>query len=364
MAVAAPSGYKAILVSDTKFVLPEDLQLKEMIGKGVYGVVCSGRMREMDVAVSKINDLFVDKNGDFLRKKLRELRLLRHLRHENIVGLNMIFIPEPQDVFSEMYLISELTETDLTSIMKSNQNLTDDHFQFFIYQVLRALKYIHSAQVIHRDLKPRNLLVNANCDLRVCDFGLARIMFDNGVEIAPPQHSVSTRWYRAPEVICSWASYSYSVDLWSVGCILAEMVGAQPLFPGMSTQHQLQLISRVLGTQPEDLYLKLNNEKCKAFFESLPHTEPPDLAQILPNASAEAISLLRMLLVFDPDGRCTIEEAMKNPFMEALHNPEDEPLREPLSQDDFLFDSDPNLSEATLRHEVYKEMLATKDFVA
>jgi mitogen-activated protein kinase 1/3/mitogen-activated protein kinase 6 len=315
----------------------------------------------MDVAVTKIGELFADKNRDFLRKKLRELRLLRNLRHENIVGVNMIFIPEPQDLYSEMYLISELMETDLTSILKSNQNLTDDHFQFFIYQVLRALKYIHSAHVIHRDLKPRNLLVNANCDLRVCDFGLARVMFDNGAEIAPPQHCVSTRWYRAPEVICSWTSYSYSIDLWSVGCILAEMVGSQPLFPGMSTQHQLQLISRVLGTQSEEMYIKLNNDKCKAFFESLPYTEPPNLAEILPNASADAISLLRILLVFDPDGRCSIDEAMKNPFMEALHNPDDEPLREPLLQDDFRFEFDAELSEDTLRHEVYAEMLTTKD---
>merc|ERR1719182_360826 len=182
------------------------------------------------IAIKKIENAF--EHITFTKRTLRELRILRHLQHENLIDVRSIFLPGGKNDFEDIYVFSELMETDLTSIMKSNQALTDDHCQFFLYQILRGMKYVHSAQVIHRDLKPRNLLVNANCDLRICDFGLARVMFDNGAEIAPPQHCVSTRWYRAPEVICSWTSYSYSIDLWSVGCILAEMVGAQPLFPG------------------------------------------------------------------------------------------------------------------------------------
>jgi mitogen-activated protein kinase 7 len=124
-------------------------------------------------------------------------------------------------------------EADLHSIIRSQQPLSDQHYQFFIYQICRGLKYIHSAEVLHRDLKPGNLLVNADCELKICDFGLAR-----GVLPPPEQNGgflteyVATRWYRAPEVMLSFRSYSKAIDMWSVGCILAELLGGTPLFKG------------------------------------------------------------------------------------------------------------------------------------
>jgi mitogen-activated protein kinase 7 len=130
-------------------------------------------------------------------------------------------------------------EADLHAIIRSKQPLSDQHYQFFIYQICRGignslgLKYIHSAEVLHRDLKPGNLLVNADCELKICDFGLAR-----GVLQSPQQNGgflteyVATRWYRAPELMLSFRSYSKAIDMWSVGCILAELIGGQPLFRG------------------------------------------------------------------------------------------------------------------------------------
>ena len=135
-------------------------------------------------------------------------------------------------------------ETDLSSIIKSPQPLSDAHVQFFLYQILRGLKYIHSSNVIHRDLKPRNLLVNSNCDLKICDFGLARVDFaELQWKVAAMTDYVATRWYRAPEVILSWKKYTKAIDMWSIGCILAELVGRKPIFPGSDSQHQLQLIT-------------------------------------------------------------------------------------------------------------------------
>lgn len=112
------------------------------------------------------------------------------------------------------------------------QDLSDDHCQYFIYQTLRALKAMHSANVLHRDLKPSNLLLNANCDLKVCDFGLARSAASTEDNSGFMTEYVATRWYRAPEIMLTFKEYTKAIDVWSVGCILAEMLSGKPLFPG------------------------------------------------------------------------------------------------------------------------------------
>jgi serine/threonine protein kinase len=130
----------------------------------------------------------------------------------------------------------ELLETDLSSIVKSPQPLSDDHCQFFMYQLLRGMKYMHSAKILHRDLKPRNLLVNSNCDLKICDFGLARANLpDMRVRAAQMTDYVATRWYRAPEVLLSFKKYTSAMDVWSAGCIFGELLLRKPLLPGNDT---------------------------------------------------------------------------------------------------------------------------------
>jgi serine/threonine protein kinase len=151
------------------------------------------------------------------KRTLRELRIVRSLVHENILGIDRVIRPH-HAAFSNIYMISELMQTDLACVIRSPQELTSDHVQFFIYQVLRGLKYIHSAGVIHRDLKPRNLLVNSNCDLKICDFGLARVDDPNHRDRCAMSNYIATRWYRAPEVIRGDKNYTTAVDMWSVGC--------------------------------------------------------------------------------------------------------------------------------------------------
>lgn len=118
------------------------------------------------------------------------------------------------------------------------QDLSDDHCQYFIYQTLRALKAMHSANVLHRDLKPSNLLLNANCDLKVCDFGLARSAASTDDNSGFMTEYVATRWYRAPEIMLTFKEYTKAIDVWSVGCILAEMLSGKPLFPGKDCTFQ------------------------------------------------------------------------------------------------------------------------------
>lgn len=135
-------------------------------------------------------------------------------------------------------------ETDMHRVIRT-QDLSDDHCQYFIYQTLRALKAMHSANVLHRDLKPSNLLLNANCDLKVCDFGLARSAASTDDNSGFMTEYVATRWYRAPEIMLTFKEYTKAIDVWSVGCILAEMLSGKPLFPGKDCTWQTPIA--VLG---------------------------------------------------------------------------------------------------------------------
>lgn len=156
-------------------------------------------------------------------------------------------------------------ETDLAQILKSDQPLTQDHTKFFIYQLLRGLKFIHSADVIHRDLKPRNLLVNANCDLKICDFGLSRAILESQKKSVELTDYVTTRWYRAPELLLSWPDYTTAVDVWSVGIIFAELLKRKPFLPGNNSSDQLLRIFDIIGTPTDAEIEKIPYEQYRTF---------------------------------------------------------------------------------------------------
>jgi serine/threonine protein kinase len=248
-------------------------------------------------------------------------------------------------------------ETDLTSVLKSSQPLSDDHVQFFLYQLLRGMKYLHSANVIHRDLKPRNLLVNSNCDLKICDFGLARYMMVDAEFPTPMTEYVCTRWYRAPEVLCCLQDYDPRIDVWSIGCIFGEMLGRKPLFPGSNTQHQLQIIVQQVGSPSEDSIAMITNEKCANFIRAMPPSRAKPFEEKYPEASDRAIGLLKELVVFEARGRCTVAEALTHPYLSTLSCPEDEPVRDPLPSHLFEFEKRKTPIEF-LRDELFAEMLA------
>lgn len=216
------------------FTIDKRFELIKELGHGAYGNVCSARYTEtpdITVAIKKVTNIFSRKI--LCKRALREIKLLRHFRgHKNITCLYDLDIVNKND-FNEVYLYEELMECDMHQIIRSGQPLTDAHYQSFIYQILCGLKYIHSADVLHRDLKPGNLLVNADCELKICDFGLAR-----GYSSIPEKNTgflteyVATRWYRAPEIMLSFQSYTKAIDVWSIGCILAELLGGKPIFKG------------------------------------------------------------------------------------------------------------------------------------
>lgn len=179
----AKSGQKNSLKQSNhlgaSFAVDSRYEIIDIIGSGAYGVVVSARDTATGerVAIKKIEKAF--EHPTFTKRTLRELKILRLLDHENIMRLKSIHLPSSREDFDEIYVICELLETDLSSIIKSPQSITDEHCQFFLYQILLGLKYMESACILHRDLKPRNLLVNSNCDLKICDFGLARPCINN-----------------------------------------------------------------------------------------------------------------------------------------------------------------------------------------
>lgn len=343
------------LVQGTKFEVDKRYKIIEPMSHGAYGIVCSAEdeVTGQQVAVKKIEGVF--EHITITKRTLRELRILQHLQHENLVQIKNIFMLGTKGDFEDIYVVSELIETDLASTLRSSQPLSNDHCQFFLYQILRGMKYVHSAQVIHRDLKPRNLLVNSNCDLKICDFGLARVRFSDKAWACPMTEYVCTRWYRAPEVLCSWTDYSTAIDIWSIGCILAELLTRKPLYPGHNTQHQLDLIIGVLGSPEGEELMKIPNEKCRNFIKSLPKAER-QFPTLFASVSEEARDFLAKTLLWDPEVRMNIEEAIQHPYVEKLHCPEDEPTRGPLDTSGFEFERR-KITSLALREEIFREAL-------
>uniref|UniRef100_A0A2P2JPR7 Mitogen-activated protein kinase n=2 Tax=Rhizophora mucronata TaxID=61149 RepID=A0A2P2JPR7_RHIMU len=338
------SMWQTLFEIDTKYV-----PIKP-IGRGAYGVVCSSINRETNekVAIKKINNVFENKI-DALRT-LRELKLLRSIRHENVIALKDVMMPIHRTSFKDVYLVYELMDTDLHQIIKSAQPLSSDHCKYFLFQLLRGLKYLHSANILHRDLKPGNLLVNANCDLKICDFGLART--SRGNEGFMTEYVV-TRWYRAPELLLCCDNYNTSIDVWSVGCIFAEILGRKPIFPGTECLNQLRLIINVLGSQRDAALEFIDNAKARRYIKTLPYSRGIHFSQLYPHADPLAIDLLQRMLVFDPSKRITVTEALLHPYMSGLYTPRfNPPAQAPLN-----IDIGENLEEHMIREMMWHEML-------
>ncbi|KAJ4893631.1 Mitogen-activated protein kinase 19 [Raphanus sativus] len=332
-------------------------QILEVIGKGSYGVVCAAVDTHTGerVAIKKINDVF-EHVSDALRI-LREVKLLRLLRHPDIVEIKSIMLPPSKREFRDIYVVFELMESDLHQVIKANDDLTREHHQFFLYQMLRALKYMHTANVYHRDLKPKNILANANCKLKVCDFGLARVSFNDTPTTVFWTDYVATRWYRAPELCGSFCSkYTPAIDIWSIGCIFAEVLLGKPLFPGKSVVHQLELITDLLGTPKAETIAGVRNEKARKYLGEMRKKSLVPFTQKFPNADPSALRLLQRLLAFDPKDRPTATEALADPYFKGLAKVEREPSCQPISKMEFEFERR-RLTKDDIRELIYREIL-------
>ncbi|XP_018103537.1 mitogen-activated protein kinase 14 isoform X1 [Xenopus laevis] len=313
-------------LNKTLWEVPDRYQNLTPVGSGAYGSVCSSfdTRTALRIAVKKLSRPF--QSIIHAKRTYRELRLLKHMKHENVIGLLDVFSPAKSfEEFNDVYLVTHLMGADLNNIVKC-QKLTDDHVQFLIYQILRGLKYIHSAGIIHRDLKPSNLAVNEDCELKILDFGLARHTDEEMTGY------VATRWYRAPEIMLNWMHYNQTVDIWSVGCIMAELLTGRTLFPGTDHINQLQQIMRLTGTPPSYLINRMPSHEARNYIQSLPYMPKMNFEDVFLGANPQAVDLLEKMLVLDTDKRITAAEALAHSYFAQYHDPDDEPIAEPYDQ--------------------------------
>jgi len=327
----------------------------KFLGEGAYGVVVQAwdTKNKEKVAIKKISPF---EHQTYCQRTLREMRILLSLKHENIIDIKDFICENSVETLKDIYIIQSLMETDLHKLLRS-QKLSSDHICYFLYQILRGLKFIHSANVLHRDLKPSNILLNSNCDLKICDFGLARVCDTSHDHTGVLTEYVATRWYRAPEVMLNAKGYTKALDIWSVGCILGEMINNRPMFPGKHYLDQICKIQEVLGSPNSDDLAFITNPKAQLYVRSLPMRPTVAWPTVYPNANERLLNLLNKLLAFNPTKRLTVEEALAHHYLEEYYDPADEPVSNKPFQYEFEID---DLPTNTLKELVFLEVVKFK----
>lgn len=296
-----PKNKHSFTFAGSTFIVDKKYEFIKRLGQGAYGVVCSCLDKDSNqkVAIKKIPNAFEDLID--AKRIVREIKLLHFFKHRNIIALVDVAKPESKTGFDDIYFATELMETDLHKVIYSKQSLTDAHIQYFIYQILAGTNYMHSANVVHRDLKPSNILVNKDCGVKICDLGLGRggITDDNNgdndknnkkaIKDENLTEYVITRWYRAPEVILCPSEYTKAVDVWSIGCIFAELLGRKAIFQGEHYLDQIQKITGVLGSpSAEDLDF-ISKPEAKEFILKLPKKTKKKFSDIYHGANPLAL---------------------------------------------------------------------------
>lgn len=283
----------------------------EKIGEGTYGVVYKGKHKKTGeiVAMKKIR-LESDDEG-VPSTAIREISILKELKHPNIVSLVDVLMEE-----SRLYLIFEYLTMDLKKYMDSlgaGVMIESSTVKSYLYQITRAILFCHKRRVLHRDLKPQNLLIDSKGVIKVADFGLGRAF---GIPVRVYTHEVVTLWYRAPEILLGASRYSCAIDMWSIGCIFAEMATKKPLFQGDSEIDQLFRIFRILRTPTEEIWPGVT--QLTDYKTTFPNWMSNNLESQVKNLDVDGLDLLQAMLIYDPIHRISARAALKHPYFQDL----------------------------------------------
>ncbi|KAJ7075116.1 kinase-like domain-containing protein [Mycena belliarum] len=286
----------------------------EKLGEGTYATVFKGRSKTTNEIVA-LKEIHLDAEEGTPSTAIREISLLKELKHINILRLHDVIHTE-----TKLILVFEFCEQDLKRYMDQHGNrgaLEPNTVRSFMFQLLKGTNFCHENQVLHRDLKPQNLLINRKMELKLGDFGLARAF---GVPVNTFSNEVVTLWYRAPDVLLGSRTYSTSIDLWSCGCIFAEMISGIPLFRGKDNNDQLLHIMKILGTPSHQQLSKMLKDSPEIVLKDFPPMPKANLAQVIPKASPLALDLLERLLKFDPSERLSAADALSHPYFTETAN--------------------------------------------
>ncbi|XP_954376.1 Map2 kinase, putative [Theileria annulata] len=442
--------------SDIKWELGERYKFVDMVGSGSYGHVCRAYDSQLNkfVAIKRIHKVFDDLID--CKRILREIAILNRLDHPNVVKILDILVPDNLETFDVLYVVLEIAASDIKQLVRSPAFLNENHIRLLVFNLLSGVHYLHSVGIYHRDLKPANCLINRDCSVKICDFGLARTttfpeeFMESGsysgreadvsytsrpVESISTSYSTSrslpdyayclgssdrfssdtasgnvsvnhftsiatskgpmrqvyrrqltghvvTRWYRAPELILLQENYSFAVDIWSVGCIFAELLNMMkvnvsdpcdrsPLFPGSSCfplspdnknanprttreNDQLNLIFNVLGTPSEEDINCIQKADVRRYVKFFAKRGFQDLRTKFKGASLESIDLLKKMLTFNPEKRISVFEALNHPYFKSISKPRsnfDSIPKVTLPFNDWV-----NMSESQLRYSFLREI--------
>ncbi|KAJ4950367.1 hypothetical protein NE237_027199 [Protea cynaroides] len=299
------------VVKQSSQELMDQYEKVEKIGEGTYGVVYKARDRLTNETIALKKIRLEQEDEGVPSTAIREISLLKEMQHGNIVRLQDVVHSEKR-----LYLVFEYLDLDLKKHMDSCPEFGKDPrlIKTFLYQILRGIAYCHSHRVLHRDLKPQNLLIDRRTNaLKLADFGLARAF---GIPVRTFTHEVVTLWYRAPEILLGSRHYSTPVDVWSVGCIFAEMVNQRPLFPGDSEIDELFKIFRLLSTPNEETWPGVTS--LPDFKTAFPKWPAKDLATVVPDLEPAGVDLLSKMLCLDPSKRITARNALEHEYFKDI----------------------------------------------
>uniref|UniRef100_T1IXK4 Protein kinase domain-containing protein n=1 Tax=Strigamia maritima TaxID=126957 RepID=T1IXK4_STRMM len=288
----------------------EDYMKVEKIGEGTYGVVYKGKNKKTGAVVALKKIRLENDDEGVPSTAIREISLLKELQHSNIV-LEDVLMQE-----SKLYLVFEYLSMDLKKYMDtipSGQLMDKSLAKSYLHQILQGIVFCHQRRILHRDLKPQNLLLDKKGVIKIADFGLARAF---GIPVRAYTHEVVTLWYRAPEVLLGAVRYSTPVDVWSIGCIFAEMITKRPLFHGDSEIDQLFRIFRTLGTPTEQTWKGV--AELPDYKKTFPNWKGGNLSNNLKNLDPQGLELLQKTFIYDPTIRITAKDALKHPYFNNM----------------------------------------------
>ncbi|XP_020373305.2 mitogen-activated protein kinase 8 isoform X2 [Rhincodon typus] len=352
--------FYSVEVGDSTFTVLKRYQNLKPIGSGAQGIVCAAydAILDRNVAIKKLSRPF--QNQTHAKRAYRELVLMKCVNHKNIIGLLNVFTPQKSlEEFQDVYIVMELMDANLCQVIQ--MELDHERMSYLLYQMLCGIKHLHSAGIIHRDLKPSNIVVKADCTLKILDFGLARTA---GTSFLMTPYVV-TRYYRAPEVILGMG-YKENVDLWSVGCIMGEMVRHKILFPGRDYIDQWNKVIEQLGT-PASEFMKKLQPTVRTYVENRPKYTGYSFEKLFPDVlfpadsehnklkASQARDLLCKMLVIDASKRISVDDALQHPYINVWYDPAEVEAPPPKIYDKQLDERDHTIDE--WKELIYKEVL-------